>query len=65
MHILFGLFCIIVGLINAISPKTGWYLGKGWKYKDLEPSDAALRWGRVGGVITILIGIFIGTGIIR
>ena len=64
MHILIGLFCIIVGLVNAISPAIGWYLGRGWRYKDAEPSEAALLWGRVGGVVAILIGIFVCAGVI-
>lgn len=64
MHILIGLFCIIAGLINAISPETGWYLSRGWQYKDAEPSEAALLWGRAGGVIAILIGILVCAGVI-
>lgn len=64
MHILVGLFCIIVGLVNLISPETGWYLNRGWQYKDAEPSEAALLWGRVGGVIAILIGVLVCAGLI-
>ena len=57
MNILVGLIAIVCGLINIISPETGWYLSHGWKYKDAEPSDASLVWGRVSGVICIVIGI--------
>jgi len=44
------------GLFNAISPHTAWYLSKGWKYKDVEPSDAALGLTRAGGIACIAIG---------
>ena len=40
---IFGLLFIVIGLINAISPATGWYLSYGWRYKDAEPSDAAYQ----------------------
>lgn len=42
MNILVGLILIVSGLIGAISPETGWHLSYGWRYKDAEPSDAAL-----------------------
>lgn len=57
MNIFVGLFAIVIGLINAISPETGWYLSHGWKYKDAEPSDAALTTGRISGIAAIIIGI--------
>ena len=57
MNIFVGLFAIVIGLVNVVSPETGWYLSHGWKYRDAEPSDAALTWGRVSGVIAIIIGI--------
>lgn len=64
MHILVGLFCVIAGLVNVISPETGWYLSRGWRYKNAEPSDAALLWGRIGGVVAIVIGILLCCGLI-
>ena len=64
MHILIGLICIVCGVINVVSPETGWYLSHGWQYRDAEPSDGALLWGRVGGVIAILLGILICFGLI-
>lgn len=54
---IFGLLFIVIGLINAISPATGWYLSYGWRYKDAEPSDAALILGRIGGVLGIIVGV--------
>lgn len=57
MNILFGIVAIVVGVINVISPETGWHLGHGWQFKDAEPSDAALTWGRISGVLAIIFGI--------
>ena len=64
MHVLFGLIFIVCGIINVVSPETGWYLSRGWQFKDAEPSDAALTWSRVGGVIGIILGILICFGVI-
>ena len=52
-----GLLLIALGLIDLIVPKVSWYLGYGWRYKDAEPSDAALVFARMGGAIAIAIGI--------
>lgn len=56
MNVLIGLVLIVVGVINLISPETGWYLSHGWRYKDAEPSDAALTFARIGGVVGIVAG---------
>ena len=50
---------LILGVVNAISPETGWRMSEGWKYKDVEPSEAALLWGRIGGIVCIIIGFVI------
>ena len=57
MNILVGLVAIVIGLINVISPETGWYLSHGWRFKDAEPSDASLTLGRIGGVVAIIFGV--------
>ncbi|MGI5894079.1 MAG: DUF6199 family natural product biosynthesis protein [Candidatus Merdivicinus sp.] len=48
-----------VGLFQLLAPETAWYLSYGWRYKDAEPSDAALIMGRVGGVVALGAAIFI------
>lgn len=58
MNVLIGLVIVVIGAINTLSPETGWYLSSGWKFRDAEPSDAALLWTRVSGIATILIGLF-------
>ena len=55
--ILCGLLLIAVGILNLVAPEALWYLGYGWRYKDAEPSEAAISFGRISGAIVIVIGI--------
>jgi len=59
MPALFGFIAIVIGIVNIIFPNAMWYLSEGWKYKNAEPSDAALIMTRVGGGFAIVIGLFI------
>lgn len=45
---------LILGFINVRSPRTTWHWSHGWRYKDAEPSDAALTANQVAGVFAIL-----------
>ena len=54
---LIGAIFLIIGLVNVINPEIGWHLTTGWRFRDAEPSDAALVWGRIGGVLFILVGL--------
>ena len=56
---LVGLLFIGLGLWNAVSPYSSWYLSHGWRYKDAEPSDAALGFTRFGGIAAIVIGVIV------
>ena len=49
------LFLLVIGVINTAWPQATWYLDVGWKVKDAEPSEAALTWGRVVGVVLLII----------
>ncbi len=40
------LVLLFVGAFNAAWPTGAWYLEVGWKFRDAEPSDAALGWNR-------------------
>ena len=51
------LVLLFVGGINTAFPQVAWYLETGWKIKDAEPSDAALIWNRVGGVVALIIAV--------
>ena len=58
-HPFFGLLMIIIGLLNLCKPEEMWYLSTGWRFKDAEPSEDAILWQRVGGVIAIIVGVFL------
>lgn len=56
----FFLRLVLIGLgtLAVVNPRLAWYLSDGWKFRDAEPSDAALVMARIGGVVTVLIGLF-------
>ena len=54
---LVGLLFIGLGLWNVVSPYSSWYFSYGWRYKEVEPSDAALGLTRFGGIVAILVGV--------
>ena len=58
-HPIAGLILIIIGLCSLCRPEEMWHLSEGWKFKEAEPSEEALLWCRVGGVIAIIVGIFV------
>ena len=51
------LFLLFVGSINTACPQLTWHLDVGWKVKDAEPSEAALTWNRIVGVVLLLIAV--------
>jgi hypothetical protein len=55
---MFGLVSIVIiiaSLVAIWSPRTSWYLQEGWKYKNVEPSDAALALVRIGGIVFLIV----------
>ncbi len=54
-----ALLLLVIGLADAIFPRAAWYLSCGWRFRNAEPSDAALVLGRVSGVILILAGVIL------
>lgn len=54
-----GVIFIGLGIFSAASPKTAFQVSKGWRYKNLEPSEAFLSWTGGYGVVMALIGILI------
>ena len=50
---------IALGIFNIVSPRTAWYLGYGWRYKNAEPSDVAIGFNVFGGVVAIIIAIIL------
>jgi hypothetical protein len=52
---------IMIGIINLLFPKAGWYMKYGWQFKNAEPSDAAIWTARIGGIAAIAIGFYLMT----
>lgn len=50
---------IILGILIAIFPEYAWYLSRGIWYKDSEPTDFALTFTRISGIIFALFVAFI------
>lgn len=59
MNVLFGIICIIIGIVNTASPRTAWNMEFGWKIQDAEPTEWALISIRIGGIVAIIIGIIL------
>ncbi len=50
----------ILGLFSLVKPEYAWYLQYGWRFKNAEPSDAAIMVERIVGVVLlILVGLYI------
>ena len=49
---------LIVGIFNTVAPQAAWYLSDGWRFKDAEPSETALALTRFGGIVVIVITVF-------
>lgn len=54
LYLLIAIAGIGFSLLAIVSPRTAWYLRDGWKYKDVEPSNAALLLTQVGGFFGVL-----------
>ena len=48
---------LAIGIFNAVSPHTAWYLENGWRFKNAEPSDLALGMTRLAGIVFIAVAI--------
>ncbi|MBO7746156.1 hypothetical protein I8J29_18255 [Paenibacillus sp. MWE-103] len=57
MRTLLGFVAIAIGVVGALSPATSWQMSAGWRFRDAEPSGAALSAHRLGGVLAILAGL--------
>jgi len=53
---LLAIFLLAVGAWNTFVPRSAWYLSYGWRFRDAEPSDAALTAHIIGGVVALLAG---------
>ena len=54
-----GLLLIALGIWGAAAPRSVWYLSYGWRFKNAEPSEAALLAERLGGGVAVVVGIIL------
>ncbi len=57
MEMLIGLALVVAGICSIIDPHLAWKMEK-WEYKNVEPSDEALQWMRISGLIMIAAGVY-------
>lgn len=55
--IVVAILLLAIGGLNVAAPRTAWQWEYGWRYKNAEPSDMALRVNRIGGVAALVIGV--------
>jgi hypothetical protein len=64
-NMFFGVIAAVIGVLQVTQPRAAFFLAKGWKYRNLEPSDAFLLVTRISGTIFVVVGILLMTGVIR
>lgn len=55
-HVGLGLVLVLLGALAAF-PRALWYLDRGWRYKNAEPSALALGLNRAVGVLALIAGV--------
>ncbi|WP_373446987.1 DUF6199 family natural product biosynthesis protein [Saccharibacillus sp. O23] len=57
---LFVAIFVVLGLVGTISPRASWVLSNWWKVEgDAQPSSISLVLYRIGGIVFLLVGIFL------
>ena len=59
MNILFGIIVIIISILNICFPESMWELTEGFRYRNVELSDAGITLRRLGGVVGVIMGIML------
>lgn len=49
------LLLLLLGAANTAWPKGAWYLETGWKFRNVEPSEAALLFNRLAGIAMLVV----------
>lgn len=52
-----ALLLMLLGALNFFAPRFMWQITEGWKFKDAEPSEGYLLFGRVIGVVLFFVGL--------
>jgi len=63
-RIVFAVIGVVAGLISLLAPRVVFFLQEGWKFEDVEPSEAFLLVTRLGGLLAICLGIAVGAGLL-
>ncbi len=61
-YMLLGVVLVLLGVFQFVSPETMWKFNWGWRFKNAEPSDFALKMGMLSGALTIVLGIIVFFG---
>lgn len=59
MNILLVPLLIIGGILNITNPKLSFYLSKGWRFKNAEPSELYLGLTKLSGIVLIIAAIIV------
>ncbi len=54
---IFGLAFAAVGILYTVKPHKAWHMNVGWQIKNSEPTENALTYYRLGGIIMTIMGI--------
>ena len=58
-YLLIALVLAVIGGLNVAAPRVSWYLEYGWRFRDAEPSEAALFLNRCGGVLALIVAVIL------
>jgi Family of unknown function (DUF6199) len=53
---------LVLAATTALFPRAAWFFNEGWKFKNAEPSDAAIFVTRLGGIIAVVVILYILNG---
>ena len=54
-----ALFLAGMGVFCIMSPESVWHLNYGWRFKNAEPSDMALGFNRMSGLIAVIAAVIL------
>jgi hypothetical protein len=55
--VLVPIIFIISGICSLFWPRMMWFLAEGWKFKDVQPSGCYLVAIRIGGLVSLIVGV--------
>ena len=58
-YMFLGVVLVLVGIFQFVSPETMWKFNWGWRFKNAEPSELALKMGMLGGALTVILGVIL------